>query len=111
MEKIINVANDFTPFVGGRYIEDGEGNATEFRQNYLVPLLKKNQRIIIELDGVAGYPASFIDEAFGGLVRENNFSSEFVLDHIEIRSLNGGYEVTKDLIEEHIKKPDEITWK
>ena len=111
MKTVINIANDFTPFVGGRYIEDGLGNATEFRQKFLVPLFERKYQIVIELDGVAGYPASFIDEAFGGLIRENHFTPEFVLDHIEIKSLNIGYEVTKELIEDHIKKPDEITWK
>ena len=111
MAHVINIANDYTSNIGGRYIEDGEGNATEFRKKFLVPLLKKNEKIIIELDGVAGYASSFIDEAFGGLVREENFSSEFVLDHIELSSINGAYEATKNRILDHIKDPDEITWK
>ena len=110
MAHIINVANDYTPNIGGRYIEDGEGNATEFREKFLVPLLKNREKIIIELDGVAGYPSSFIDEAFGGLVREDKFSPGFVLSHLELHSTNGGYEFTKNRIINHIKNPDEITW-
>ncbi len=111
MAHVINIAKDYTPNIGGRYIEDGEGNATEFREKFLVPLLKKNEKIIIELDGVAGYASSFIDEAFGGLVRDENFSTEFVLDHIELSSLNGAYEGTKMRIVNYIKNPDEVTWK
>ena len=111
MVHVINVAKDYSPMVGGRYIEDGEGNATEFRKKFLVPALEKKERIVIELDGIAGYPSAFIDEAFGGLVREEKFSSEFVLEHIEFCSQRSSYEATKESIVDHIKKPDVITWR
>ena len=111
MKHVINASNDYSALVGGRYIEDGEGNATEFRQKFLVPPLKRGERIVIELDGVAGYPSAFIDEAFGGLVREEKFSPEFVLDHIEFSSVACSYEGTKESIIDHIKNPDVITWR
>lgn len=67
--KTIRIAQDFTPFPGGRYPEDGDGNGTTFRENFLVPVLENGDSAEIVLDGARGYPSSFLEEAFGGLVR------------------------------------------
>ena len=40
-----------------------------FRNTRLIPELEKNHVIAIELDDTAGYGSSFLEEAFGGLVR------------------------------------------
>ena len=60
---------DFHPLPHGRYAEDGEGNGQAFRDRFLVPALKEGQALVIDLDGAPGYPSSFLEEAFGGLVR------------------------------------------
>lgn len=75
--KTINIAEDFTPFPGGRYPEDGKGNGTDFREKFLVPILQSGEQATIILDGALGYPSSFLEEAFGGLVR-NGFSADRV---------------------------------
>lgn len=65
----INLAEDFSRYPGGRYRSDGPHNGEEFREDYLVPALRRGERLQIVLDDVAGLPASFIEEAFGGLIR------------------------------------------
>ena len=44
MTKVINVARDFTPYPGGRTPEDGSGNATTFREGFLLPVMERGER-------------------------------------------------------------------
>ena len=74
-EKIINIATDFSRTPGGRYRTDGPSSGEDFRERILIPALEESQSITVELDGTRGYPSSFLEEAFGGLVRRLNLSS------------------------------------
>lgn len=65
----INVGIDFTRFPGGRYREDGAFSGEQFREDVLIPALQDNGMLTVFLDGAEGYPSSFLEEAFGGLVR------------------------------------------
>jgi len=65
----INVATDFTRFPAGRYITDGKYSGEKFRQDFLIPAIAAGKAITINLDGVMGYGSSFLEEAFGGLLR------------------------------------------
>jgi hypothetical protein len=65
----ISIARDFTKFPGGRYRKHGEGSGEEFREDFLVPAIAAGGSVTIDFQGTFGYPASFIEEAFGGLVR------------------------------------------
>jgi len=67
--KLIDIGRDFSRYPAGRYESDGPFCGEIFRQKFLVPAITKNEKIIIELDGTAGYGSSFLEEAFGGLVR------------------------------------------
>jgi hypothetical protein len=69
--KTINVQQDFSKYPAGRLRQDGDYSAEEFRENILAPSLRDEviDKVILELDGVAGYSSSFLEEAFGGLVR------------------------------------------
>lgn len=81
--KTISIAKDFTPYPGGRYRKHGKGSGQEFRERFLVPLLKAGGEARIELDGASGYPPSFLEEAFGGLVREG-YSASAIRQHIQL---------------------------
>jgi len=70
--KTINVAEDFSRYPAGRYYDDGPYSGQKFREEYLVPVITNNEKAIINLDGVRGYGSSFLEEAFGGLVREGH---------------------------------------
>ena len=68
----INIAKDFTRAPGPRYIIEGDYSGELFRKNFLEPLFidpSDQSKIFIDLDGTIGYGTSFLEEAFGGIVR------------------------------------------
>lgn len=75
-KKTIEIAKDFTPFPAGRYEKDGPYTGEGFRKRILVPALKQYDSVEIILDGTIGYGSSFLEETFGGLIREEGFSYE-----------------------------------
>lgn len=102
MNTTIKIAESFSRYPGGRYREDGDFSGEEFRETVLVPALKDaraaRHRVLVELDGAAGYPSSFLEEAFGGLVREGHFTSAELKSLLEIRAgaLFESYKVLAD---------------
>lgn len=84
MEEI-RIARDFSPKPGGRYRKDGEASGQEFLEEVLRPKFEQAIRaktsLVVNLDGVAGYGPSFLEESFGGLARA--FNEKLVLDTIE----------------------------
>lgn len=84
--KVINVERDFSRYPAGRYVGDGPYSGQAFRDKFLVPALsEKTDKVLIELDGARGYGSSFLEEAFGGLVRAG-FSADEVLNRFELKS-------------------------
>ncbi|MCA9469843.1 MAG: STAS-like domain-containing protein [Nitrospira sp.] len=79
----VSVAKDFSKYPAGRFIADGPASGEEFRERFLLPALRNNNSLIIELDGTRGYGSSFLEEAFGGAVREG-FGPDFVRESIEL---------------------------
>ena len=67
----VKISSDFSRFPSGRYHpEDGNITGQLFRERFLEPHLKNGDEILeVDLDGVVGYPTSFLEEAFGGLIR------------------------------------------
>lgn len=84
----INVATDFTRFPAGRYRSDSRFSGEEFREDFIIPALQSGSKVVIELDGTLGYGSSFLDEAFGGLVRLGGFAADFLREHLEFRTDN-----------------------
>lgn len=104
MVSVINIAEDYTPFLGGRYVEDGEGNGTTFRRSLLVPALREGTGSVrIILDGAAGYPSSFLEEAFGGLVRVEGFTFAELQGRIEFVAEQPGFKRYISQVWEFIK--------
>lgn len=67
--KVLRVA-DFSEFPGPRYKALGPDSGEEFREDFLLPEIKKHQdQIQVDLDGTFGFGSSFLEEVFGGLVR------------------------------------------
>jgi len=62
---------DFTEFPGPRHETLGVYSGERFREEHLLPAIRKYpiSEITINLDGTAGYGSSFLEEAFGGLIR------------------------------------------
>ena len=69
----INIAKEYSNTPGSRYRFEGKFSGEDFRETLLLPRLleaEKNDDLLeINLDGGYGYATSFLEEAFGGLVR------------------------------------------
>lgn len=69
----IDIAKQYTKTPGGRYSKEGKFSGEDFRNSILIPryleAFENNQILRIKLDGGYGYGSSFLEEAFGGLVR------------------------------------------
>lgn len=98
----IVIAEDFSPYPAGRYPEDGEFNGTTFRQDYLAPALRDSDIVEVVFDGVAGFGSSFLEEAFGGLVREPGFNKEFLDNHLFLSTTEQDLEDDIDLAKKYI---------
>lgn len=83
----IEIAKQFSRYPAGRYIKDGPYSGELFRKKFLEPNLPIHEKIIIELDGARGYGSSFLEEAFGGLVRKG-FPKEELRKKLDVRATN-----------------------
>lgn len=92
MKKIvkINVAKDYTKTPGIRYKIDGELSGEEFREKFLDKYFEDKSLsdvvLEIDLDGGYGYSPSFLEEAFGGLIRRFDINSEKLLQRLKFKS-------------------------
>lgn len=73
---IITIVDDFSKTPYGRYPSDGPSSGEEFRKTVLAPMLRTHEKVHVVLDGYNRYGRSFLDEAFGGLIREEGFSGD-----------------------------------
>lgn len=78
MDQKISIAEDFTKYPSGRYRRNGPGSGEEFREKFLLPALRAGRHVWVAFGGAYGYPASFVEEAFGGLIRSGQ-----QLEHLE----------------------------
>lgn len=85
MEQLkIKISKDFSSATGPRYIIEGDYSGELFRKEVLSPKIKeaieKNIKLTVDLDGAAGYGTSFLEESFGGLIREEHIAYNKILD-------------------------------
>lgn len=74
---VISVVKDFGDKPYGRYMDSNNKLSGErFRKEVLAPALREHLYVHVELDGYNRYGRSFLDEAFGGLIREEGFTWE-----------------------------------
>ena len=82
----IKISNDFSETPGGRYKTEGKYSGEEFRDTLLKKMyddaVSKNEILRIDFDDCYGIGTSFLEEAFGGLVRKYHLRE--ILKHIEL---------------------------
>lgn len=100
------LAHEYTDMPGGRYRVNGPFSGEEFREDVLLPKLKQcireNNILEIDLDETFGYPPSFLEEAFGGLVREGSLEKKELLKYIKFISDEDSFLIGK--IKQYIKE-------
>ncbi len=87
IEKI-SIARDFSTTLGARYKTDGRWSGEEFLGALLGQkfenAVQNNGILFIDLDGVYGYPSSFVSGSFGKLSLDKG--AEVVLRHLQFKS-------------------------
>ena len=81
-----------TPF--GRYIQDSDYSAEKFRETVLIPTINeaRGEDVKVDFSKVAlGVGSSFLEEAFGGLVRQG-FDKKQLIEHLIIIDRIGIYD-------------------
>ena len=103
----INIAHDFSDTPGGRYISEGEYSGEQFRNNILLPKYEyaeqHNEKLEINFDGCWGFGTSFLEEAFGGLVRL--LKKKGILSRIILVSMED--ETIPDNVKKYVREAEE----
>ena len=89
--KKISIASSFSETPAGRYFTDGPYSGQRFRTEILYPALIENEKVEIDLDGTLGYGSSFLEEVFGGLIRECNLTLDDLNNKLEVHSSRNLY--------------------
>lgn len=79
----LSVAKDFSRTPGPRKRSEGKWSGEEFLDLLRAKYLEARELrvpLVVNLDGAAGYPTSFLEAAFGGLARDRDKSPKQVLD-------------------------------
>lgn len=73
---IVNIGKEFSRYPAGRFPSDGKFNGQTFREKFLKEPLLKDQPIVLILDDAVDFGSSFLEEAFGGLVRVEKIAKD-----------------------------------
>lgn len=69
--QTIHLAQEFSPCPAGRFQSDGPFPGATFRDTILLPAIENNdnEKVVIDFAGTEMAGSSFLEEAFGGMVR------------------------------------------
>ena len=91
----LSVAEQFSRTPGSRYEREGEFSGEVFRRDVLCPAVRRAMEqgvnLLIDLDGTAGYGTSFLEEAFGGLVRMDRIPAQILRRILRFKSEEEDY--------------------
>lgn len=89
--KSISIAKEYSRTPAGRHYSDGSYTGERFREEFLYPALTENDDVEINLDDTLGLGSSFLEEAFGGLIRERDMSLRELQEKLHIISSRSLY--------------------
>lgn len=111
----IDVAMQFSPYPIGRSERDGEYSGERFRREFLVPALREatanGSRVIVNIDGVRTFGSSFLEEAFGGLVRDEGFTVPQLERALRIAFTKDYLGIYRDAIADYIREATPLQMK
>lgn len=108
---MIDVAKEFSPYPSGRVPEDGDKNGEAFRRKHLMPAIQlvlsgnvQDREVIVDIDGIRSFGSSFLEEAFGGLSREEGLDATKAIALLKIRRTKPYLKMYEDAIHKHLKE-------
>ncbi len=100
--KVITIGKDYTTMPGGRYKKYGEFSGEHFRDEVLRPALRDYDHVTVNLDGAKTYMNSFLEEAFGGLIRLGYFDYETLKKRLVVQAQAPRYSLYLKMIEQNM---------
>jgi hypothetical protein len=88
---MIKIASEFSEVPAGRFRTDGDYSGERFREDILRQALASADEVVVDIDGASGYPSSFLEEAFGGLVRKGYFTRAELHRKLKIKAADGAF--------------------
>lgn len=87
MSKIL-ISRQFSKTPFGRYVSDGPHSAERFRKECLVPaFIGVQEPVEVDFDGISlAIGSSFLEEAFGGLIRKEGIPKDKVKKYLVVKS-------------------------
>ena len=101
----LSIAEQFSRYPVGRVQADSDYNGTRFREEFLVPELRKigaRDRLEVTFNGLEGAGSSFLEEAFGGLIRIEGMTGAFLEAHLILSTTEDGLQDAVKLARKHI---------
>lgn len=90
LDVVVSVAKDFDPVPGARFPWEGQHSGQSFREEVLrhryAEALAHGVSLVVDLDRTAGYASSFLEEAFGGLIRKHQAEKDDLLQRLVVVS-------------------------
>jgi len=100
--KVITIGTDYTSVPGGRFESYGEFSGENFRDSVLVPALRDFEDVRVFLDGTKSYMSSFLEEAFGGLIRVRGYSYEELKKRLKVCAHTQRYAIYVRMVEQDL---------
>lgn len=104
----ISIAEEYSAYPAGRDDTDGKFNGKRFKDKILVPKLRdaieKGQKLIVSLDGLESCGSSFLDSAFGGMIRHGDFEKKKLSEVLMIAHKQPWQARYKNAIIEYIRR-------
>lgn len=105
-DMMLNIAEDFGKYPAGRTVSDGPFSGERFLKEFLVPRLREavstGGKLTVSMDGLLACGSSFLDSAFGGLIREGYFQRDQVKRHLVVVATSNELERYRDAVVRYI---------
>ena len=91
--RTISLAKEFSTTPGGRFRIMGPDSGEAFRAKLIQELRRRPPEVIeVVLDGAEGYGSSFLEEAFGGLIRLGLITPSEAEERLKVVARSPAYE-------------------
>lgn len=104
---LIKISDIFSVTPGARYESEGPDSGEKFRKEILLPnyikAREEGEILTVDMDDCYGFATSFLEESFGGLVRE--LKEKGILRHINI--ISNDDKTVEDLIKKYVREAED----